>query len=145
MDRSGSIGPVREVLGYELLFAARERVLLVRFGKSLTERAITSMREAARQFVAVHGPCRGIVDFSAVEAVDVSAPFIATLGRTQANIVGQKRVIVSPRSDVFGLSRMFELHQETAAGDPPHVVRTIEAAYAELGLVDPPFAPVDQR
>lgn len=54
---------------FEMLFDSDHKVLLVRFGRALTRQALESMVKA--EVVGVHGNCDGIVDFSAVEKLDI--------------------------------------------------------------------------
>ena len=65
---------------FEMLFDRDHKVLLVRFGRALTRQALESMVQAARQFVAVHGNCDGIVDFSAVEKIDIDVAYLRAYG-----------------------------------------------------------------
>ncbi len=66
---------------FELFFDREQRVLLVRFGSLFDRDTLTSMRNTAARFVERGGPCRAIVDFSAVDVVDVSSDFIRNLAR----------------------------------------------------------------
>jgi predicted phosphodiesterase len=65
-------------------FDRNHKILLVRFGGALTRQALESMVRAAREFVAVHGNCDGIVDFSAVEKVDVDVAYLRAYGGARA-------------------------------------------------------------
>jgi hypothetical protein len=64
---------------------------------------------------------------------DVPGHFIADLARSGPVVVGEMRVLVAPRPEIFGLSRMYELHQISTA-DNTRVVHTIEDAYDALGV-----------
>lgn len=123
-------------------FDRRQRVLLARFGRRVTREALADLNAAVRGFVAAEGPCRGIVDFSAVEEVLIESHDVAELGRQRAIMPGQQHAIVAPRDEAFGLSRMFGLHR-SGAGNEPIVVRSFAAACALFGLDDPQFAPID--
>jgi hypothetical protein len=129
-------------MAYTVLFDPGRRVLLVRFGAELTQAALSEMQAAVRRFAAAHGPCHGILDLGAVERADVSSEFLAGLAHQGAVLKGQKRILVAPRDEVFGLSRMFGLHQ-AATGDEPGVVRTLEQACALLGIDEPDWRPVE--
>jgi hypothetical protein len=126
---------------YALFFDSRQRVLLARLGRSFTPEAIERMQAAVRRFVAANGLCRAIADLSAVEEVDMPSRYMVELGRQRAILFGERRVLVAPRPDVFGLARMFGMNQ-AATGDEPLVVRRLEEAYAALGIRDPDFRPV---
>jgi len=124
-----------------LSFDPGRRVLLVRLGTELTRPALEDMQAAVGRFVAAHGPCPGIIDLSAVDKIDVSSEFIAALARRGAVLAGHKRVLVAPQDEIFGLSRMFGLHQ-AATGDEPTIVRTLQRAYDVLGIDTPDWQPV---
>ena len=100
------------------------------------------MQAAVKRFTAAHGLCHGIIDLSAVTKADVSSDFLASLARRGAVLTGQKRILVAPQDEIFGLSRMFGLHQ-AATGDEPTIVRTLQRAYAVLGIDEPDWQPVD--
>jgi hypothetical protein len=58
-------------------------------------------------------------------------------------MAGEQRVLVASRPEVFGIVRMFGLNQ-ASTGDEPLVLRTMDEAYATLGLDAPDFQPLDQ-
>jgi hypothetical protein len=126
---------------FALFFDGTHRVLLARLGPVFTPAAIDAMQAAIGRFVAAEGRCRGIADLSAVEEVKVESRFMVELGQRRAILFGEKRVIVAPRPEVFGLIRMFGMNQ-AATGDEPLVVRSLAEAYAALELSDPVFEPV---
>ncbi len=99
------------------LFERKQGVLLVKFGRALTRETLAEMQDAVRRFAAAEGPCHGILDLSAVEEVNVASDFIAAFGRQRAVLHGRRRILVAPKDEVFGLSRMFGLNQaETGRG-----------------------------
>ncbi len=57
-------------------------------------------------------------------------------------IGGAQRVMVAPKPEIFGLSRMYEL-QQADRDDEIFVVHTLEEAYKVLGMRAPSFTPVD--
>ena len=127
---------------YTVLFDTRRRVLFVKFGPALTQAALEDMQAMAKRLVAAHGPFSFILDLSAVDRADVTSEFIAALARRGAVLTGQQRILVAPRDEIFGLSRMFALHQ-AATGDEPTIVRTLQEAYAALGIDQPDWQPVE--
>jgi hypothetical protein len=120
-------------MSYRLLFDRARRVIVVRFGPSLTEPTLTAMRTAVRDFIAREPGCRAIVDFTAVEEAKIPGHFVAELARSGPIVKGEMRVLVAPKPEIFGLSRMYELHQHTTA-DHTRVVRTLAEARALLGV-----------
>lgn len=76
---------------------------------------------------------------SAVEEIDVDVAYLRALGGSRRVMPGEQRVIVAPRDEVFGVSRMYGLHQANSQGEEPMVVRDLQEAYEALGLKDPDF------
>ena len=83
---------------FALLFDKKHKVLLVRFGRALTRQALEAMVQAAREFAAVHGNCDGIVDFSAVEKIDIDVAYLRAYGASPRVMAGAKRVLVARRT-----------------------------------------------
>ena len=122
-------------MAFEILFDSRQRILLVRFGKALTQPAMEAMNAAIVRFVAREGPCPGILDLSAVEVATLPSAFIAALAQRKGVLADQRRVIVAPKDEVFGLARMFGAYND-AGGDRIVVVRSLRQAYDALGVND---------
>jgi hypothetical protein len=130
---------------FDLLFDSGRRILLIRFGRSLTEAGLAEMQAAAQRFVEREGGCDGIIDFSAVEDVDLPSDFLVGLARRRAVLTGHRRVIVASQQVTFGLSRMFGSHQDVATGEAPIIVHALKEAYDILGASEPDFQPVEQN
>ena len=122
-------------MAFEILFDSRQRVLLVRFGNVLSQPAMEAMNAAVERFVGREGPCPGILDLSAVEAVTLPSAFIATLAQRQGVLAGERRAIVAPKDELFGLARMFGAYND-AGGDRIVVARSLRQAYDALGVSD---------
>ena len=129
-------------MAFALFFDRKHKVLLVRFGRALTRKALEAMVEAAREFVGVHGNCDGIVDFSAVEKVDIDVAYLRAYGASPRVMTGARRILVAPDDEMFGIARLYGLHQSTSQGEEPMVVRSLQAAYDLLDLNDPDFQPL---
>ena len=129
-------------MAYALLFDRKQKVLVARRTGALTEESLSAMRAAARRFVTREGACRAIVDLSAFGRADVSGRFIAAIAESGPIIAREMRMIVAPSPEVFGLSRMYELHQFSAA-DNTLVVHTLAEAHAALGLRTLELEPVE--
>lgn len=128
---------------FEMLFDSNHKILLVRFGRAVTRQALESMVRAAREFAAVHGNCDGIVDFSAVEKLDIDVAYLRAYGGSPRVMTGAKRILVAPNDEMFGVARLYGLHQSTSQGEEPMVVRDLQEAYDLLGLKDPDFQPLE--
>ena len=121
------------VVGSTLRFDRKHRVLLITFAKVATEASALATYDAVKRFVAVEGPCSVIADLSTIEKLEVRGDFVRSIAWMPPAIpTGNLRVIVAPRADAYGLSRMFELCREAKPSDV-RVVHTLEDAHA---LVD---------
>lgn len=127
----------------DLMYDAARRILLIRFGRSLTQPALAEMQTAAQAFAARMGGCDAVIDFSEVTEVDVPSRYLASLAQQKPVLAGHRRIIVAPKEVVFGLSRMFGTQQHAVTGEAPAVVRTLREAYDALGVGEPDFKPVE--
>jgi hypothetical protein len=127
---------------FEVLFDSRQRILVVRFGAALTQPAMEAMNAAVASFVQRHGPCPGILDLSAVEEATLPSSYVARLAQRRGVLVDQKRVIVAPSDELFGLARMFGSYNDVN-GDRIVAVRTLAQAYEALGIDDLELHPVE--
>jgi hypothetical protein len=93
-------------MSFALFFDRNHKVLLVRFGPALTRQALEAMVKAARAFAAVHGNCDGIVDFRAVEKVDIDVAYLRAYGGSPRVMAGAKRVLMAPDDEMFGVARL---------------------------------------
>src|SRR5438552_2714807 len=98
---------------FTLEFDRSHNVLLVRFGGTLVREDHQEMVAAVRRFVAGHGPCDAIVDFSGVDDFRLDLDYIKRLAQQPAVLFGQKRVLVAPTDEIFGTMRMFEMRQSS--------------------------------
>lgn len=128
-------------MAFEFLFDRGNNVLLVKYGRALTRETIDGVFATARRFVETHGVCPAIADFSDVERIDVDLAYWRSIGEIPRVMSGTKRVLVAPRDTVFGMIRMYGLHQ-AVQGDEPTIVRTLQAAYDLLGVRVPDFRPL---
>jgi hypothetical protein len=127
---------------FTLLVEERSRVLLARWGRSFTREGLQALFAAIRPFAATHGDWAGIIDFSQVDDIGIDVAFARALGQRPRVLPGARRVLVAPQPQLFGMLRLYGLHQ-AGISDEPMVVRTLEEAYAQLGLRDPDFRPLE--
>ncbi len=120
-------------MSFEILFDPRRRVLVVRFGKLLSQPGLEAMNAAVERFVKREGACPGILDLSAVEELALPSAFVAALARRKGSLAEQRRIIVAPTDEMFGLARMFGAYND-ASGDLVIVVRSLRQATDALGL-----------
>jgi hypothetical protein len=127
-------------MAFEFLFDRGNNLLLVKYGHVLTRETIDGVAATARRFVEAHGVCPAIADFSDIERIDVDLTYWRSLGHVPRVMQGARRVLVAPQDNVFGMIRMYGLHQ-AVRGDEPAVVRSLQAAYDLLGIRAPEFRP----
>jgi hypothetical protein len=121
---------------------SEHRVLLITLGKIVTEASALATYTAVEQFIAAEGPHSGITDLSGVEKLNVSSDFIRFLAAKPPMIPdGMSRIAVAPRTDIYGVSRMFQLLRDSR-GSYLEVVRTLKEAFELLGMESPHFKTV---
>ncbi len=130
-------------MGFVLDFDAKNNILRGTLEGPFTGAILLDYYAAAARYTASHPPCRGIWDFSKVEAkVDVSSDTIRQLvGRSPIIPPGYMRVVVAPQDFLFGMMRMLQILSEKARPEL-HVVRTMDEAYRLLQAELPEFSPV---
>jgi hypothetical protein len=127
---------------FQLLHDQRHNVLLTRFSGTYVATDISLRDKAVGRFVARNGLARGIMDYSAVEAVDIPIEVVVERSSQPPLLPGQARVIVSPGEPLWAMNRIFAAHRLFRQGEEPILVRSIEEAYRALAMVDPVFEPV---
>ena len=127
---------------YVLRVDPEHRVVLVTLGKIVTEMVALAAYSAVERFIATQGPHAGITDLSGVEKLDVSADFVWRLATRPPMIPdGMPRVVVAPRIDIYGVSRMFQILRDNR-NSQLEVVHTLNEAFQLLGLASPQFRTV---
>ena len=115
---------------------------MVTLGKIVTEASALAAYTAVEQVIVAEGPHSGITDLSGVENLNVSPDFIRFLAAKPPMIPdGMSRVAVAPRTDIYGISRMFQLLRDSR-GSYLEVVHTLKEAFELLGLESPHFSTV---
>lgn len=127
---------------FQLLHDNRHNVLLTRFSGTYTGTDISLRDKAVGRFVARNGLARGIMDYSAVEAVDIPIEVVVERSSRPGLLRGQARVIVAPREPLWAMNRIFAAHRLFRQGEELLLVRSIDEAYHALSMVDPAFEPV---
>jgi predicted RNA-binding Zn-ribbon protein involved in translation (DUF1610 family) len=127
---------------FQLLHDQRHNVLLTRFSGTYVATDISLRDKAVGRFVARNGLARGIMDYSAVGAVDIPIEVVVERSSQPPLLPGQARVIVSPGEPLWAMNRIFAAHRLFRQGEEPILVRSIDEAYQALSMVDPVFEPV---
>jgi len=127
---------------YTLQAEPEHRVVLVTLGKIITEAVALAAYSAVERFIATQGPHAGITDLSGVEKLDVSADFVWRLAAKPPMIPdGMQRIVVAPRTDIYGVSRRFQIMRDNR-DNYLDVVHTLSEAFQLLGLTSPQFRTV---
>jgi len=139
--------PLFETPGnFRFEFDPVNNILMVRFEGHLTPGLVEDFyREGKKHWIAT-GACAAILDGSAVTQVDLSSDLIRQFAKREpvSELFGKPRVFVVPRTEVFGLARMFQMSGESKQPHL-HVVRTMDQAYALLGIQSATFKPIQDR
>ena len=130
-------------MGFTLLIDERRQVLLARCGRSFTREGMDTLVVATQAFAAKYGHWAGIVDFSQVEEIGVDIAYLRSLGQKPRVMRGARRVLVAPQTELFGMLRLYGLHQ-ASLNEETMVVWSLQEAYDQLGLKDPDFRPLVQ-
>jgi hypothetical protein len=131
-------------MGYRVEFDPVNKILLGRLDGRLTDESLAEFYEAARKYSTATDPNVGIVDLSPVTEVEVSAEFLRGLAQQVPAMphATRPRIIVAPKTHLYGLFRMFQIVGES---ERPllTVVRTLDEAFAAVGVQSPHFEPLD--
>lgn len=129
-------------MAHVLSFDAVSRIMLVAFDGVLSEVGYMAAYDALDGFIATHGPCSSIVDFSAVERFELSTKFARRIGEMRPAIPkGMQRVVVAPQPAIFGTARVVSALRDGTGGEVM-VVKTMAEGLAVFGLRTPVFVPV---
>lgn len=123
-------------MSYRIEFDAKNNVLLLTFQNILTESLIIEADAAVADFVKGNsGVKSAIFDFTDIQDSQVTGAFAKNLVNLRiGNLTGKPRFIVAPQPALFGLSRMFQMHNESAGDKLLTVVRSRSEASKLLGV-----------
>lgn len=130
---------------FKFEFDEQNRILLSRFEGRLTDESAAEFYQAAWKHAAANDAHAGIVDFSSTTEFAISSEVIRQLARSKTplpNAIQRPRVIVAPQTHAFGLFRMFQIEGEHTR-PLLRVVRTMDEAFAALGVQSPHFEPLE--
>jgi hypothetical protein len=131
-------------VGYCLEFGAVNNILLLRVDGRLTDELLAECYEAIRTRSIATDARAGIFDFTALTDFPVSTAFVKRLAKQEPAMPGattRPRVLVAPQIHVYGLVRMFQIMGEDSR-PLLHVARTLDDAFAALGVQSPHFEPL---
>jgi len=131
---------------YRYEFDPVNKILMTRFEGCLTQGLVEEFYREGKEYWLATGARAAILDGSSVTQVALSSDFIRQLARQDPvlELAGRPRVLVVPRTEVFGLARMFQITSESK-NPHVHVVRTMDQAFAVLGVQSPNFEALQDR
>ena len=97
---------------------------------------------AVRRFVAKNGLVRRLMDYSAVDSIDVPLDLLIQRAHQPGILTGHQRVIVAPGEPTYSFKRLVAAHQLFARKAEPVLVRSISDAFGLLRMIDPAFSPI---
>jgi len=126
-------------------FDSKNKILRTNFDGRVTD-------EDFEQFYRVAGPkimasleFRGaITDFTNVTSMEMTPELARALAWSAPldQEASRPRIIVAPAASAYGLARIFSSHGEDTRPSL-HVVRSLEQAYAILGITNAEFKPIE--
>ncbi len=131
-------------MGSRFEFDAVNKILLARFEGRLTDESLGEFFQTGLKYWAATDARAVISDYSSAEWA-VSAEFLRELANQEPAVTDpakRPRIVVAPTTVGFGLSRMFQIVGERKR-PLLKVVRTMDEAFAELGIQSPHFEPLE--
>ena len=132
-------------MGYQFEFDPVNKILLLRLEGRQTDDSLAACYRAIREYSTATDASAGIWDFSSITEFAVSSEFIRQLARQEPAMLDatrRPRVLVIPRTAIFGLGRMCQTLSEQSR-PLLQVVRTMDEAFAALGVPSPHFEPLE--
>lgn len=130
-------------MGFFLEFDEANNTVRLTFEGTITQADMGGAAYAALlSFIESRPACKGIVDFTHVTEVEIPSVAIRQHAKRDPGKPSELMfVLVAPQDHIYGLTRMFSTSAEHTL---PHlkVARTMEEAYALLGISFPQFVRV---
>ena len=136
------------MMGFILRCDARVRVLMIIFGKVLTDDGFLAGFAAVKDFVSQRGPHNGITDFSQVESFEITNELLSVLGSVApAFPAPMRRLVVASTPAAYVCTRIVQTLR-LGSSAPIEIVATADEAYARAGTnssalidVQAPYSP----
>lgn len=120
-------------------------ILHCQFSGELNDKSLMDYYARARHHARTLNPQIGLLEFKDITSVSISTAVLAFLADSAPAFpdASKPRVMVAPTDLIYGKCRAFEI---MGGGSRPrlHIVRTLEEAYAVLGVSDPQFEPLPE-
>ncbi len=131
-------------MGFRFEFDSARKILLGRFEGRLTDESLGEFYRAGLKHWAATDARAVISDYTSAKWA-VSAEFVRELSNQEPAVTEpakRPRIVVAPSTVGFGLSRMFQIVGERKR-PLLKVVRTLDEAFAALGIESPHFEPLE--
>lgn len=130
-------------MAYHFELDAAHHVLLFRFSGEVSEQRIAEFYSDAGTLIARIRPRAALFDFTEVTSFDVSSASVRSMAEAPPLIpdAACPRVIVSPATHIFAMSRMFQMLGSSTRPSFT-VAQTMTEALAAIGLEHPEFKPL---
>ena len=120
-------------MGFILRCDARVRVLMITFGKIVTDEGFLAGFAAVRDFVSQRGPHHGITDFSRVESLEITNELLNELGSVvPAFPAPMRRLVVASTPAAYVCTRIVQTLRSGSSA-PIEIIATADGACAMLG------------
>lgn len=131
---------------YHFEFDSTNRILRGQLDGRVTDEALKEFYRLAAEYVARTDPRAAVADLSAVTSFEVSPQTIRELALSAPALRDPSRLrcVVAPSPKIFGMARMFGIEGEVTRPNL-HVVRTLEEAWAILGVHVPQFESLPRK
>jgi hypothetical protein len=120
-------------MGFILRCDARVQVLMITFGKVVTDDVFLAGFAAVKDFVRQRGPHHGITDFSQVESFEITNELLSELGSVApAFPTPMRRLVVASTPAAYVCTRMVQTLRSGSSA-PVEIIATADGACAMLG------------
>jgi hypothetical protein len=133
-------------MAFRFEFDPVNKILLATVEGRVTDELLRNFCSAARKYWAATNAHAGIGDYSSVTEFDLSNELVRALPAQKPPMPDATKnplFIVMPMTVGYGLARMYQIKGETAL-PLVNVVRTLEEAFAALGVQSAHFEPLEQ-
>lgn len=115
---------------------AHTRVLMVTFGKVVTDSSFLAALAAVKDFVARHGPHHGITDLSQVDSLEMTNEMLNDVGRmAPAFPAAMRRLVVASTPAAYVSARIVQ-KLRSGSSAPIEIIETTDEACRILGTSD---------
>jgi hypothetical protein len=121
------------LMGFILRCDARVRVLMITFGKVVTDDGFLAGFAAVKDFVSQRGPHHGITNFSQVESFEITNELLSALSSmAPAFPAPMRRLVVASTPAAYVCTRIVQTFRSGSSA-PIEIIATVDEACAMLG------------